>query len=147
MIVLDANLILYAYVPDFPQHERASAWLEKTLSNGEHVVLIAWQVATAFLRISTNPRIFDDPLSMELAKSYLDHLFSHPFVRQVNPTDRHWEIYSKILIEQNLTGDIVMDAHIAAIAVEHNAIVASTDKHFRRFSEYVKTIDPLEDGK
>lgn len=143
MIVVDANVLLYAHVPTFPQHEAAAFWLEDTLSEGKNAIAITWQVATAFLRISTNARIFDIPFDISTSANCLDDLFAHPLVQQVGPTKRHWGIYSAILTEQRLTGDNVMDAHIAAIAVEHNAIVASTDKHFRRFSEYVKVIDPL----
>lgn len=143
MIVLDANLLLYAHNPVFPQHEAVAFWLEETLSEGKDSLAITWQVATAFIRISTNPRIFDIPFDISTSANCLNELFAHPLVQQIGPTERHWGIYSAILIEQKLKGDIVMDAHIAAIAVEHNAAVASTDKNFRRFSEYVKVINPI----
>ncbi len=64
-------------------------------------------------------------------------------VEIVGPTEKYWSIYSKILREMNISGDVVMDAHIAAMAAEHSAAVASTDKDFRRFSDYVTIIDPL----
>jgi toxin-antitoxin system PIN domain toxin len=127
----------------FPQHERAAEWLENTLSEGKDSIGITWHVATAFLRLSTNSRIFENPFTGEFARSRLDELFSHPLVSAVVPTTRHWEIYSRILADLNLVGDLVMDAHIAAVAAEHNAVVASTDRDFRRFTDYVKIIDPL----
>lgn len=96
-------------------------------------------------KVSTNRRIFELPFDLAFAKQCLNNLFGHPLVSQVGPTGDHWEIYSRILVEQNFTGDIVMDAHIAASAIEHSASVASVDKDFRRFSDYVKIIDPLED--
>lgn len=143
MIVVDANVLLYAYMSHFPQHERSAEWLEDTLSAGSDSIGVIWHVATAFLRLSTNHRIFDDPFTGEFARSRLDELFSHPLVSIVVPTTRHWEIYSGMLAGLNLAGDIVMDAHIASVAVEYGAIVASTDKDFRRFSDYVNIIDPL----
>jgi len=143
MVILDSNILLYGHIPRFSQHEKVARWLEGSLSGGSDVLGITWQVATAFLRISTNRRIFDRPFDLSFAKQCLDNLFDHPLVSDVGPTGDHWNIYSRILIEQNLTGDIVMDAHIAAIAIEHKASVASVDKDFRRFSDYVKIIDPL----
>lgn len=142
-MILDSNILLYGHIPRFSQHEGVAKWLEATLSDGSDVVGITWQVATAFIRLTTNRRIFERPFDLAFAKQCLDNLFGHPLVSQVGPTTDHWEVYSRILTEQNLTGDIVMDAHIAAIAVEHNASVASVDKDFRRFSDYVKIIDPL----
>jgi len=143
VVILDSNILLYGHIPRFAQHERVAKWLEDALSGGSDVLGITWQVATAFLRISTNRRIFERPFDLAFAKQCLDSLFDHPLVVEVGPTSNHWKIYSRILVEQNLAGDIVMDAHIAAIAVEHKASIASADKDFRRFSDYVKIIDPL----
>lgn len=143
MVILDSNILLYGHIPRFAQHTRVAGWIEGTLSSGTDVLGITWQVATSFLRISTNRRTFERPFDLDFAKQCLDNLFAHPQVSQVLPTRDHWEIYSRILVEQNLTGDIVMDAHIAAMAVEHDAAVATVDKDFRRFSDYIKIIDPL----
>ncbi len=143
MVILDSNILIYATMPRFSQHKAVKKWLEDALSSGSEVVGITWQVATSFIRVGTNRRIFDLPLDLESAKASLNDLFEHPFVSEVGPTENHWKVYSKILTEQNLTGDIVMDARIAAIAMEHKASVASVDKDFRRFSDYVKIIDPL----
>ena len=143
MILLDANILLYAYVEELPQHSGTARWLENLLSVQAESVAIAWAAATAFLRIATSKRIFKRPWSMTEASERLDELLAHPMVQLVGPTDKHWPIYSKILKDMNLSGDVVMDAHIAAIAMEHNASVASVDKGFRRFSDYVKIIDTL----
>ena len=147
MIILDANVLLYGFVPTFAQHVAAKEWIEKSLTEGRDSIGITWQVATAFLRISTNPRVFKIPFEIRVAKESLGSLLSHPMVELAGPTKKHWEIYSRILVEQNITGDVVMDAHITAVAIEHNAAVASTDKHFRRFSDLVKIIDPLKKKK
>lgn len=143
MVILDSTILIYAHIEGFDQHSAIKAWLANALSVGTEAIGIPWQVATAFLRISTNRRIFEKPFELSFAKRCLDDLFGHPLVDNVNPTENHWQQYSRILSELKLTGDIVMDAHIAAIAIEHNASIATTDKDFRRFSDYVKTIDPL----
>ncbi len=143
MVILDSNILIYATMPRFAQHKGVKKWLEDALSTGSEVVGITWQVATAFLRIGTNRRVFEKPFDLAYAKGLLDDLFEHPLVSVVGPTADHWKVYSRILIEQNLAGDVVMDAHIAAMALEHRASIATTDKDFRRFSDYVKIIDPL----
>lgn len=143
MVILDNNILLYATMPRFDQHKRVKHWLETALSTGPDVIGITWQVATGFVRIGTNRRIFDRPLDLAFVQSFLSDLFAHPMVATVGPTDDHWKVYSNLLEDMNLTGEIVMDAHIAAIAIEHKATVASTDKDFRRFSDHIKIIDPL----
>lgn len=144
MIVLDTNILVYAHIPDFPQHHKVGKWLESTLSDGGDSIGLVWQAISGFLRIITNPRIFDEPRPMDFARACIDDLLSHPLVHQVHTTEKHWKIYSKLVTELNIIGDVVTDAHIAAIAVEHKAAVATTDKDFRRFSDYVKIIDPLK---
>lgn len=143
MILLDANVLLYAYVEELPQHRRTAQWLEDLLSQQVESVAIAWTGMTAFLRIATNKRIFKQPWSTSEAIERVDELVAHPMTQIIGPTENHWPIYFKILGEMKISGDIVMDAHVAAIAVEHNASVATVDKDFRRFSDYVKIIDPL----
>ncbi len=143
MILLDANILLYAYVEELPQHQKTAEWVENVLSDHTDAIAIAWICATAFLRIATNKRIFKRPWSIAEASERLDELLDHRMVQTIGPTARHWSIYSKIIKDMNLSGDVVMDAHIAAIAVEHDAHIASADKDFRRFSDYVKIIDPL----
>lgn len=143
MILLDANILLYAYVEELPQHRQIARWLEKLLSNQIESVGATWTSANAFLRIATNRRIFKRPWNIGEASERLDELLAHPMVQIIGPTDNHWPVYSRILGELKVSGDVVMDAHIAAIALEHGASVASVDKDFRRFSDYVKIIDPL----
>lgn len=143
MILLDANILLYAYIDDLPQHKKVAKWFEDLLLSQDESVAVISTVATAFLRISTNKRIFSMPSRIADATDRLDELFANPMVEFVGPTEKHWSIYSTILREMNISGDVVMDAHIAAMAVEHGAAVASADKDFRRFSDYVKIIDPL----
>jgi toxin-antitoxin system PIN domain toxin len=143
MVILDANILLYASIVGAAQYSKANEWLSSALSDGSEAIGIPWQTATAFLRISTSRRIFEEPFELGFAKQCLDDLFGHPLVYDVGPTRDHWKHYSRILVELKLAGDIVMDAHLAAIALEHNASIATSDKDFRRFSDYVKIIDPL----
>ena len=143
MILLDANILLYVYLDVFPQHQRVAEWLEDLLATRNEIVGVSWIATTAFMRISTNRRVFNVPSSPEESADRLDELFAHPMVQMVAPTEFHWSVYSSLIREMKLAGDVVMDAHVAAIAIEHKASVASTDKDFRRFSDYVKIIDPL----
>ncbi|QQS32062.1 MAG: PIN domain-containing protein [Acidobacteriota bacterium] len=143
MIILDANILLYAYMANFPQHKKAADWLEKTLSGNGATIGLIWPVATAFLRLGTNARIFDDPFSMDFARSRLDDLVQHPSVVVLSAGPRHWSILSGLLKKYNITGDLVTDAHIAASSIEHKAIVATSDRDFRRFSDDISIIDPI----
>ncbi len=144
MVILDTNILLYAVMPAFRQHKPVKDWLDTALSTGNEIIGITWQVATAFIRVGTNRRVFDNPLGLADVKSVLDDLFEHRMVSKVLPTENHWTIYSKLLSEMNLSGDIVMDARIAAVAIEHKATVASCDKDLRRFSDHIKIIDPMK---
>src|SRR6266496_2924472 len=123
MILLDANILLYSHFEELPQYERMARWLEHLLSRQLEAAGITWIGAAAFLRIGSSRRIFKKPWSIAEVTERLDALIAHPMVQIVGPTDRHWPIYSRILKETNMAGDVVMDAHIAAIAVEHNCSV------------------------
>lgn len=143
MIVLDTNILVYAYHPQLPQHNVVKTWLESTLNQRSSIGLV-WPAISGFVRISTNRRIFETPMTSEAATGYVADLLDYPLVRELHTTDKHWRIFSDLLIDTNSVGDIVADAHIAAIAFEHKASVASCDKDFRRFSDYVKIIDPMK---
>lgn len=142
MILLDANILLYAHFEELPQSSSVRKWLERTLSGGKESIAIPWIAITAFLRIGTSRRIFGAPLSIRSAAANVDALLSHPKVEAVGPKADHWAVFSRIVRSLNLSGDTIMDAHIAAIAIEHNATVASCDKDFRRFTDHIKIIDP-----
>ncbi len=87
MIIPDANILLYAYVPSFKEHAAAKKWLETTLSENKQIVGLAWQVITAFLRIGTNPRIFQVPFQIAEAENRLNQLFAHSLVQTIAPTE------------------------------------------------------------
>lgn len=143
MILLDANILIYAYVDELPQHLKVSVWLESLLRDGK-VVGIAWGVANALLRLSTSKSTFKRPWKIEEATERVDELLAHPMVQVVRPSEGHWATYSRLLRDLKISGNIVMDAHLAAMAIDLDASVASADKDFNRFSDYLKIIDPLK---
>ncbi|PWT88008.1 MAG: PIN domain nuclease [Proteobacteria bacterium] len=141
MILIDANLLLYAYYPRAEQHARSRAWLEEMLS-GSDLVRFAWLTLWAFLRIATNPRAFDRPLSPAEAEAVISSWLAQPVAGILDPGERHWDIVGRIVRDGQTTGPLVMDAVIAAIAIEHGATVCTTDRDFSRFPG-LKWINPL----
>lgn len=141
MIMADANLLLYAYNADAPEHERARRWLEESLS-GTTPFALSWQTITAFIRIGTNIKAFPRPLSTADAAAIVSEWLERPNVVVMQPTVRHWEVFARLLAEGRAAGALVMDAHLAALAIEHGCTLATTDRDFARF-EGVSTINPL----
>ena len=133
MILIDANLLLYAYHPRAEQHEAAKAWLEEVLS-GTQLVRISWLTIWAFLRISTNPRVFEHPLSIAEAEAAVSSWLSQPMAGILEPGDRYWDILRVLMSESQVAGPLVMDAALAALAIEHGATLHTTDRDFTRFS-------------
>lgn len=103
---------------------------------------MSWQIITAFLRISTNPKSFPYPYTLPEAIEIVEDWLAQPQVRILVPTEKHWEIFSRLIIEGQTNGAMMMDAHLAALAIEHGAVLATTDRDFARFSK-LKTINPL----
>lgn len=141
MILVDANLLLYAYHPRADQHKKSKAWLEAMLS-GRELVRFTWLTLWAFLRIGTNPRVFEHPLSVSEAEAAIASWLAQPVAGIVEPGERHWDILRDVLRHGQASGPLVMDAVIAAIAIEHGATICTTDRDFSRFPE-VKWINPL----
>lgn len=141
MITPDANIILYAYNEDAPQHAQAKKWLEEQFSTPVAFGL-SWQVITAFLRISTNPRAFPQPFDLREAIEIVDEWFALPNLEILTPTINHWTIFQNLIIEGQTIAALMMDAHLAALAIEHGAILATTDSDFSKFSG-LQTINPI----
>jgi uncharacterized protein len=141
VIVVDANLLLYAYHPRAEQHERSRTWLEATLS-GPDTVGFAWLSLWAFLRIATNPRVFERPLSTEEAAAAVSAWLSQPAAEILEPGERHWDILRGLMRDGQAAGPLVMDAVLAAIALEHGATLCTTDRDFSRFPK-LKWTNPL----
>jgi len=132
VILPDANLLLYAEDTESTSHEASRTWWDSCLS-GEGVVNLCWPVLNAYLRISTNPRIQERPLTMQEAIQRVQSWFDQPCVRLVGPTGVHWEIYQTQIRESGAVGNLVSDAHLAALAIEHGSVLFSTDRDFSRF--------------
>ena len=132
MITIDANVLLYAYNKDSEFYAAASGWLESYL-DGPRPLGLSWHILTAFLRISTNPRLFLVPQTADEASNIVSELLMHPNVHVLLPTAYHWKVFRSLIREGQVTGPLVMDAHLAALAVEHDARLATTDRDFARF--------------
>lgn len=141
MILCDANLLLYAYDQSSPLHAKSRRWLEATLS-ADKPVGFAWVTLLAFLRISTNARAVANPLMLAQATTTVASWLELPSVTVPAPGARHWEIFERILRGAQAKGPLVMDAHLAALAIEHGAELASADRDFARF-EGLRLVNPL----
>ena len=134
MILVDANLLLYAYDPDSAQHEASRRWLEDALSGAE-LVRFTWLTLWAFIRISTNPQVFVRPLTPHEAHAAVASWLEQPNAGVVEPSDRHLEILGRLLASGQAAGPLVIDAALAAVAIEHGAVLCSTDRDFSRFAD------------
>ena len=141
MTVLDANLLIYAYNEDAPQHRAAVKWLEQLL-NGPDLIGLPWTTLWAFIRIATNTRAWPKPISVANAFAAIDELLDRPNVAVLHPGPRHRELLEKLVREGNASGPLVSDAVLAALAMENGAELASTDRDFSRFRG-LRWIDPL----
>ena len=141
MILVDANILLYAENRTSPHHKEAERWWDAQLS-GASPVCLCWTVLGAFIRVGTNPRVFDRPLTLEDALARVQTWLDQPCVRVVHPTDRHWQIFRDMLTGARAVGNLVTDAHLAALAVEHGCELISTDTDFSRFPN-LKWSNPL----
>lgn len=132
MILVDVNLLLHAYNADFPDHSRARKWWEQTVNTGEEIGL-AWVTILGFLRILTNPRAMPKPMPTERAVQTAEEWLSLPNVTLVNPGPRHPEILFRFIRNIGVAGNLTTDAHLAALCIEHQGRLASTDADFSRF--------------
>ncbi len=144
MIILDVNLLLYAYNSAFPQHAQAKTWLERTLTAPSPVGL-PWTTIVAFFRVGTNPRAFPNPLAPDEAIGIVSEWLAHPPVVLVEPGERHWEILQQLLLATKVRGPRMADAHLAALAIEHGATLCTTDRDFQLFPD-LQMLNPLEAG-
>ncbi len=145
MILIDANLLLYAYDSSSTSHESARRWLEEVFAGNEPVRL-AWATVLAFLRISTNPRLQQQVFTLPEAISIVEEWLAQPNSSLLAPGDRHWRILAGILPEAQARGPLVMDADLAALAIEHGATLYSNDRDFSRFPG-LKYVNPFSPGR
>ena len=142
MILIDVNLLLYAYNSAAPEHSVARQWLEETFSNPEPV-LLPWTTVLGFLRIATSPKVWSQPLLISQAVEIVDSWLSLPNVTVIQAGDRHWPILRELLPASQSRGALVPDAHLAALAIEHGAVLFTNDRDFARY-DGVRIANPLE---
>ena len=141
MILVDANLLIYAIDSDAPRHDAARRWFEQTLS-GAAPVGLPWVAILAFIRITTRTGIMRRPLSPSAALACAASWLEQPCVEAVAPGEHHWPILRALLEATGSAGNLTTDAHIAALALERGAHVYSADHDFARFPG-VMHVDPL----
>lgn len=132
MILCDVNVLVHAYRREAPDHERYAAWLRGVVSSDEaHAV--SDLVLSGFLRIVTHPRVFQRPASIDDALALARAVREQPNVVAVSPGQRHWGIFERLCTEAGAKGNLVPDAYLAALAIEHGAELVTTDRDFARF--------------
>ncbi len=144
MIFIDANLLLYAYHVRSPFHQRSREWIE-TIFSGREPVRLSWPSVHAFLRIGTNARAFEQPLTMAEAQAAVSSWLEQPAVDIIEPGERYWPILRELLIDAQVSGPLVSDAALAALAIEHGATLCTSDRDFSRFRG-VKLSNPLAES-
>jgi uncharacterized protein len=132
VIILDANILLYAYDSASPQHTKARAWIERVFSGTDSIGL-PWQTVGAFLRIMTNAGLPGDRFSLTEAVQIVDRWLEQPNVRVVTPGDDHWPLLRTMIVEGQASGPLVTDAQLAALTIEYGGVLHSTDRDFARF--------------
>ena len=132
MILLDANLLIYAVNADAPLNRKAKSWLESALS-GQETVGFPWIVLLAFLRLTTRPGLFLHALPVDTALDLVASWLDQPSVTIVHPGPRHLPVLRELLLPLGTGGNLTSDAHLAALAIEHGAEVCSADTDFARF--------------
>ena len=132
MLLVDANVLLYSVNTAAEQHVRARTWLDRVLGDDEPVGF-AWTVILAFLRLATHPGVFRSPLDLDDAVGVLRDWLGQAPALVVQPTTRHLDLLAGLLGEAGTAGNLVSDAHLAALAVEHDATLVSFDTDFGRY--------------
>jgi len=141
MIILDANLLIYAVNADAPLNPRTKSWLESAVS-GQETIGFPWNVPIAFLRLTTRPGLFRRPLPMNTAFDLLVSWLDQPSATIVHPGPRHLTVLRELLAPLGTGGNLTSDAHLAALAIEPGAELCSSDTDFARFNA-LKRRNPL----
>lgn len=142
MIVLDVNLLIYAYDITTPDHARARAWVEEIFSGVEPIAL-PWQTLSAFLRVLTYPSTLGERFTMKNAMLIVEGWLDLPHVRTLSPGPRHWPLFREMLVKADVRGKLTSDAALAALAIEYGGVLYSADRDFARFPG-LRWMNPLE---
>ena len=144
-MIIDANILVYAVDEDAPQHARAKAFLEEHLNGDRRIgpLALSTVVALAFLRITTHPRVMSAPLSGSDAAGFVTDWLNAPAAWLPETTSKTWPILLGLINTHGVTGNLVPDAQLAALAIQHGVPVASADSDFALFPEVV-WLNPFE---
>jgi uncharacterized protein len=142
--LLDANILLYAYDSSSTHHAVCREWLEAAL-NDDELVGLPWPTSLAFIRIATNPRAVCRPLATPDACAIVGALLERPGVVVVEPGEQFWRNFQQVVSEARISGPLVTDAVLVALALEQGASLCSTDRDFRRFRG-ITVVDPTDVG-
>jgi hypothetical protein len=142
MILVDANLLVYAHVKNMAQHAKAKAWLDAQINSPARVGL-PWPSLLGFLRLVINPRVFNEPETLEDAWQRVGDWLDNPNVWIPQPTERHREVLASLLPATAGRPNLVPDAHLAAVAIEHGLTLCSADGDFGRFPR-LRWVNPLQ---
>jgi toxin-antitoxin system PIN domain toxin len=132
VILCDVNILVYAYRTEAPEHERYVGWLREAIAS-EQAYGVSELVLSRFLRIVTHPRGMTTPAPIESALAFAEVLRSQPNALPLAPGPRHWGIFERLCRDAGVRGNLVPDAYLAALAIEHGAELVTTDRDFARF--------------
>lgn len=132
MIFPDVNLLIYAHNRRAPQHQKALDWWNRCLA-GHDGVALAWVVILGFVRITTHPKIFERPMSVDQALGRVEEWLTLPQVQLVHPAQTHFQTWSSMLKQLGSAGNLTTDSHLAALAMERGLVLHTTDADFSRF--------------
>jgi toxin-antitoxin system PIN domain toxin len=139
--IIDSNILIYSVNLAAPEHGACRAWLQDAVT-GDEEIGFNWIAIIGFLRISTHPRLLSQPLSVPEAAGEVDKWLALPVVRLVEPQAGHWTMVKELLLAAGRGGNLTTDAHLAALAISHDATLVSCDNDFARFRR-LKWENPL----
>jgi uncharacterized protein len=132
VILPDVNVLIYAFRADSAHHVLCKSWLDKVVA-GDQQFGVSRAALSAVARVTTNPRIYRTPSSVDDAFGYCDDLLSQPHCEIIEPGDRHWTIFKRLCIETGMRGPRITDAWFAALAIEHGCTWITYDRDYARF--------------
>ena len=141
--LLDSNILLYAKMDSMPEHKTVAKWLEKTVKNQSNTLNVCETSLLSFLRIATNSKIFQPALPVADAEKFIDSFLACPNVNLISTSPAHYTELTKMLDKHNMSGNLVMDAHLATLALSIGATLVTRDKDFTKIP-YLKTFNPLK---
>jgi uncharacterized protein len=141
VIVVDANLLIYSYDARAVDHQKSAAWLEGAFS-GTETAGLPWSCICAFVRVVTNRRLPGLRVAPHAALGAVDEWLHSPNVQILTPTERHWSVFRRMVVEGQATGPLVTDAEIAALTIEYGGVLYTADRDFARFPG-LRWVNPL----